>query len=520
MKKLLSIFLLKKVFVFLLLIAFLNQQRVVFAQALPIAPAANFVMNRAIGGVLTRVAIARGFAANDPRILATLAGTSGAITGVNVASTVAGVGLAIAGAPVWLTVAAGLGVFAIGSIIAGHSAFLKLTDGALIVDASKSVATRTDNPSGLQPPEIPWAGQLERGINIYRLPDCFPTQSCYAYKPLPDGPNPFLQNFQSSDTRAGSVAFVFTSLNELINKYLPRPKTIQGPDYVVIDTYAWVVQPHFEDSANGIYRLVGSVAFERKCVSGLCTVDDGHGGIINFASITFSPMIRDWDSVNERIVIDPIAHPNKYKDLDSAIQAMPDSAKDEVLSPEFLASVADQAWMKAASQPGYQGLPYSVTQPVTVTDVQSWAAENPASQPKIGDLFTPANNPGNNTVPISVSIEAAPSQNTNPGAIQNVNVVNAPKVDLGEDPKIAPPSIDAPPAVVESIAPLIFLFPELKNYQTPQHAAECPKPQFNVFGKTFVMDSHCNLLENNRFLIASTMTVVWTIVGIFILLSA
>lgn len=521
MKKLLIALCLKKIAVIFFLFVFVVQEQKALAQAIPVAPAANFVLNRAIGGVLTKVAVKRGFAANDPRIAATLASTGNVIAGVNVASTVAGVGLAVAGAPVWLTVAAGLGIFALGSVISGVNATIKLDGDAIIVDASKSVPSRSDLPLGLQPANLPWDQQLQTGTNIYRLPDCFPTQGCYFYKPLPTGPLPFQKNFQSSDTRYGSVAFVYYSLQELKEKYLPLPKTIVTSSYTVSDNFTWNVEPRFETSDNGIVRLIGSVAYERKCVSGICTSIDELGNFRNWANITLTPTVRQMDSVDERIIIDPIARPNRFKNLDDAIQAIPDIAKSENLSPDFLAKLVDQAWVKAASQPDYQGVPYSTAQPVTTSDVATWASENPENQPKIGDLLTPANNPGTTSVPISQSVKpTTPSQNTGSNAIQNVNIVNVPKVDLGADPNIAAPTLEPTPGGLEILYPLFTLFPELKNYQAPQHASGCPKPEFNVFGKTITMDSHCTIAEQHRLAIGSIMIVVWMLVSMFILLSA
>src|ERR1035437_9276305 len=111
-RKILCIFALKKLIVSFLIFALLFHQQ--NANAF-VPPVANFVVNRAVAGILTRVVIARGLNAADPAIAATLVGAGTAISAVNVASTVAGVGLTIAGAPVWLTVVAGLGVFAIGA---------------------------------------------------------------------------------------------------------------------------------------------------------------------------------------------------------------------------------------------------------------------------------------------------------------------------------------------------------------------------------------------------------------------
>lgn len=521
MKKLALVILLKKFVVVIFLLAYLVQQQKVFAQPVPVAPVANFAMNRAIGGILVKVALKRGFAANDPRIAATLASTGSAMSGLNVASTVAGVGLAVAGAPVWLTVAAGLGLFAVGTIVTAGKTIIKLENNAFIVDSSGSVAQRYDVPLGLQPADIPWGAQAATLTNIYRTADCFPTQACYFYNLLPSGALPFQKNFQSSDTRFGSVAFVYYSLQELIDKYLPLPKTIVSSGYSVTDTYTWAEPPHFETSDNGIVRLVGKVSYERKCASGVCTFVDGLGNFYNNAGITLTPMIRLWTSVDERITIDPIARPYKFKSLDEAVQQIPEAARNEILSPDFVAKVVDQAWAKAAAQPNYQGIPYLASQPVSVSEVNAWVQDNPSAQPKLADLLTPANDVGSTSVPISQTVTPTQgAQNTNPSGIQNVNVINAPKVDLGADPGIAAPNLDQPPGLESSLYPLFALFPELKNYTVPAHSGVCPKPSFNAFGKTFTLESHCTLAENNRLTIASVMTVVWTLSGIFILLSA
>src|SRR5262249_8532976 len=106
--------------------------QVAHAQALPVA---SFAINRAEAAIISRVAIARGFAANDPRIAATLTGMSEASTALNVASTGASVALGFAGAPVWLTVAAGLGILAAGSYLyasGGQLSFQRSADGKVI----------------------------------------------------------------------------------------------------------------------------------------------------------------------------------------------------------------------------------------------------------------------------------------------------------------------------------------------------------------------------------------------------
>ncbi len=187
--------------------------------------------------------------------------------------------------------------------------------------------------------------------------------------------------------------------------------------------------------------------------------------------------------------------------------------------------------MKAAAQPNYQGLPYSITQPVTAADVSGWTSTNPTGVPTIGDLLVPASNPGVSVVPISPTVTVSPAPtptpsqqpdpNTNPGTgITNVNVVNNPRIDMGADPMTPDPTMETTPTSWQILAPLTSLFPELRNFQTPAHSSECPKPTFQIFQKSIVMDSHCTIAEQFRPQITSVMLTVWILVSLFIVLSA
>ena len=98
------------------------------AQALPVAPVANFVVNRTIGHLITNAGRFRGFAANDPRIAATLQAVESQVTAVNAIATVGSIAVAVAGAPVWLSALAGLGVFAAGSFLIYGSANMAVTN--------------------------------------------------------------------------------------------------------------------------------------------------------------------------------------------------------------------------------------------------------------------------------------------------------------------------------------------------------------------------------------------------------
>lgn len=63
-------------------------------------------------------------------------------------------------------------------------------------------------------------------------------------------------------------------------------------------------------------------------------------------------------------------------------------------------------------------------------------------------------------------------------------------------------------------------FTNLLGWQLPTHTSQCPTGSFDWLGQTFTMDSHCQLIADHFQAIAAAMAVVWTILALFILLSA
>ncbi|NHZ93923.1 hypothetical protein F2P45_33750, partial [Massilia sp. CCM 8733] len=189
--------LVRKCFLMFICCLMLVHQQQSFAQAQAAAPVANFVVNRAIAGSLTRVAIARGFAANDPRIAATMVGVSSSMTAVNVVATVGGVALAVAGAPVWLTIAGGLGILVAGAAIVAATTSLSVDGGKVTVTGSSPAGAPTyvpltgaaadadlaakqaalGNPSG-PTGNIIIDALLRDGTKVYRDDSCTLPQAC------------------------------------------------------------------------------------------------------------------------------------------------------------------------------------------------------------------------------------------------------------------------------------------------------------------------------------------------------
>lgn len=512
-------------------------QQHAYAQAM-IAPVENYVVNRAIGGMIAnRIALSRGIAANDATWMATaandatykatMAGVGKVMTGANVASTALGIGLTIAGAPVWLTVAAGLGVIAVGSLIAYN-----YQNGAemRVVNTSSGTKLQIQGPRPVMPSyTAPAVAEVPKGIRlaiaagaqVYRDPSsCYQGAWCYSFPSKP-------ADLPASVGMSVPVWLAASNVTDLSKFYvLGQYGDMNGPDNLGMGTtfsmeatsggfvyaddgtpqwYVWIREQRY-----------GCVLPQCDPVNGLPNYDRTYfqyppGG--KFAAGTYAKL---------------------YTSLDQAAQALSsdNSTKSVKVSQQLLADTANKAWQQAAAQPGYAGQPYPVGQPLTTQDVARWTLANPASDPTIDDMLRPASDPAiyPEGVPISPTIVyVAPTPtNPSPGAGSNVNVVNTPnvtvtntvKVDFGLDPAIGTPGLEPAPSGSQVLLPLTSLFPEFRSFQTPQHVGECPKPAFDVFGKSIVMDAQCTIAEQHRAALAAVMMAVWLLVGLFILLSA
>ncbi|MFG0540458.1 hypothetical protein ACF8EA_09665 [Pseudomonas sp. YQ_5] len=202
---------------------------------------------------------------------------------------------------------------------------------------------------------------------------------------------------------------------------------------------------------------------------------------------------------------------------DTAAAAIPADVASSPVNPQIVADAANKLWQDAASQPNYQGLPYSYADPITKADVQEWQQANPGSYPSVGDAVGPAINPGTGTVPITT-----PGQVTNPTPGIPTAPDGTPKLDLGIDPGIGSPNLEATPTGAQILAPITGLMPDLKNFQVPSHQGECPKPEFDiaVLQTRVRMDAQCTLFEEVRGPLYNGSLVAWLIAALFIVLSA
>jgi hypothetical protein len=168
---------------------------------------------------------------------------------------------------------------------------------------------------------------------------------------------------------------------------------------------------------------------------------------------------------------------------------------------------------------------------VTGADVAAWQADAPgrtfpmttfeaavepagATSVTIAPTVTAAN-----PYAVDTSVLAAPS-NVNVINTPNVNVVNKVSVDLGPDPGINSLNLESTPTATTIFKPVMDSVKSLAVYTVPSHPSECPRPTFDFFGKSILMDAHCTLLDSVKPTLFSVMAAVWVVIGIIIILGA
>lgn len=444
--------------IFVLLICFLVLVPRVFAQALPVSP-----MQNAVSGVMQQKMISRGFAANDPRFGATLSSASSTIGGV-AGTTAAAITVGAVTAPAWVTVAlaAGVGAVVTYAVTLGLDAlvnWLFRTDGKIDQLAGGNLSYD--------------ANGFNAGDTVWRYRD-FGGQTHYG-----GSPEPLARQFRYDD---------------LVRQGVTQPS-----------------EPTcFANGSVGYYCGNYQVTLD-----GTAPVTCGRGmQAIGSTCVAYSYPLPN--QVQTQTGLTP----------QQAINNLSSTDKDKQLNPVILAALADQAWKNAAAQPGYNGLPYQAADPITQADAARWQAANPNSWPKVSDFVNPQATPSGGTaaspwvLPNTASPVSSYNPSTSPQQTTSTNPSTQPVSNLGPDPGIGQPTLEATPTAQQILQPILSLFPDLRSYVVPSHTGVCPKPSMDLWGKHLVLDGHCNLLEDNRAAIQAVMAMVWVMVALFIILAA
>ena len=212
------------------------------------------------------------------------------------------------------------------------------------------------------------------------------------------------------------------------------------------------------------------------------------------------------------------------KTISDAADALTAPQKAAPLNPQIIADLANDFWREAATAPGYDGLPYDATKPITAAEVATWQAANPTSWPSVGDFVAPQAAPSGGTasspfvMPLSPTPVTSADPSTNPSA--GTNPSTEPLTNLGTDPGIGAPALEPIPTAQQILSPLLDLFPTLKNFAVPNHSSVCPKWTMHILNSDYTLQDHCPMLEQIRPTLYAVMAVAWVLIALFIILAA
>jgi len=544
-KRIIAFFVVRKIIALILIFCFLTPPPNVQAQAAPIA---NYAINRVIAGSVTKNVLKRGFAANDPRYAKTLEAISGNVTALNAASTGAGIVLTIAGAPVWLTIAASLGVFALGAYIFSDNSKLSVSNAGIKYDPAMSpiepyVPSYPATNGGFVTSRL-WFFKkyVAQGSKMYQGKPCYASQLCAALPPYPALYDPLIKAEYSPDLYGaeevpygtGNFIVTFDSLDELAAQLVLYIKPPNNQALGSISNSAgkvsngvfmnWIQAPSLDVSADGKVRLsaIYSASFA------------GSPPYTGIFSSWFNPS-EIWLSdqqptqaypIKANFIISRESAPSTYQDLDSFNDQLTPYQRSQPLTNETIARLADAAWRDAASKPNYEGIPYTNLDPVTESDVREYLVNGP--RPTIGDLMRPALAPGADTVPIG-DVGAGTGNGSAVGLIKDVNVMNSPdvkvinkiKIDLGDVPNTPQPNDWEIPSLDSIFEPFrLSILGNINPFEAVPHGGECPRPAIDLFGKTIVLDAHCSLMTEYAVTVALVLTLAYAYFAATIVLSA
>lgn len=457
----------------IVLLAAIFSSGVSYSQTLSDPAYAN--MQRAMGGIIQDATYQRGYIPSDPRTYSTLKSVGAAVA---TGALTAGTGLLIGGtAPAWGTV---LGVAAVSSAV-GYGVSLGIDKAVKWAFGTNQATPVTVSESGALSSGGVVSGQLAYNING----------------------NYFSSSPQESVTQMVLSTTVFTDVTAM--NLTPEPTNTTA--YANGRRYAATTTGHRSDmnSAN-VYTNYTTYYVSYTPAPITCPP-----GFVVVTGLCVTTRIDKYA---------PAAVPSSVVSLTDAINRLTAVQKQQKLSYEAMALIINENWKKAAAQPAYAGVPYSVTNPVTAEQVEKWAQKNPTSYPTVEELTKPVtNSPAGFAPSTTTSSSTAVNPATSNLSPNSTNASITAEVNLGPDPNILPQTPETPSA--DSIfEPLLSIARPFINFQINAPEGECPRPQFEVFGRTIGMTQHCDILGNLRGTIQAVMSAVFTVAALLIVFSA
>jgi hypothetical protein len=126
-----------------------------------------------------------------------------------------------------------------------------------------------------------------------------------------------------------------------------------------------------------------------------------------------------------------------------ALEKVPPEDLKKPVNPQIVAALANALWKQASDQPGYAGVKYDPTVPVTAADVSAWNQQNPDWVPNVQEFGNVNTDNGSTRMPMpngSPGGGASPGGGTSPGTSPGTNPGTdpRPKPNPGPDPGTNP----------------------------------------------------------------------------------
>lgn len=191
-----------------------------------------------------------------------------------------------------------------------------------------------------------------------------------------------------------------------------------------------------------------------------------------------------------------------------AISKLTPDQLNKPVSPEVMAKLADAEWQKASQQPGYAGVPYDASTPVTPDDVSGYMRNNPTTWPTVSDVVTPQKATDSTSTDPSKNPFALPVPSSTSSGSTGSNPTSGSGSSSGTSfdwTVVAPPESIPKSSVDVTYNPIAF-----------SQSTGCPAPlTFDLFGatQTIPFTSICSLLSS---VVAPITITIATIAAAFI----
>lgn len=416
------------------------------------APAFNSVVNNAVGKIIQYKAGAQGLAANSNVVAATMNGVGGAasVVAAGVASSLVA-GTAIAWLPL-LATAAAVGVTTV--VVTAGVQWAFGSDGKVTVSGAAVPQQQYQIPAATA------------GTKYYATTD--PNGKLVGGTTMQAAAEAYLDAYRTNNS--GCVSGSIASGNcKTVAQVYGSPISYSSPlcsSSTLSCTYTYSGGPYGPTAKSSSIGLYGPTYSQAAAPSGCATGTWSAGSCISLSSDAMAQLSASNGPTPQT--------------LSQAIAAVPSSVQSQALDAGLLATMANKLWQQAAQIPGYQGLPYSMSNPITAADVSAWQAANPSLYPSVGDALSPvapAATAGT-AIPVvpmpNTAVQTSPTTtpSTNPATNPSTTVTVSPQagpvtidvtLNLGPDPGVQQPALEQTPTAQSILDPITSLLPGLKS---------------------------------------------------------